>query len=281
MTKTIMILAIATAFVVGTIATGALVDAAKPETDPDEDLTMEGIVFEIIGLLKHPVFGLEEIKNEVRDIEISVADISDIKTEVSNIEGKLDGTTTSFISDIKTEVSNIEGKLDGTTSSFVSDIKTETDKIQMVKDNQYVPFIKTSTTLGNCASAGASQVNKFVNIDASGEVGDFIITGLLITVGGVNAGATMSIGQITIDQLQYTFQSADLISGFSGTPSAEVLGSPTTQGRTMPHQFAADSSGSQDIRFNLFCTATVNADLVVEQLTVSGWKKPGHIITII
>ena len=259
MTKTIMILAIATAFVVGTIATGALVDAAKPETDPDEDLTMEGIVFEIIGLLKHPVFGLEEIKNEVRDIEISVADISDIKTEVSNIEGKLDGTT----------------------SSFVSDIKTETDKIQMVKDNQYVPFIKTSTTLGNCASAGASQVNKFVNIDASGEVGDFIITGLLITVGGVNAGATMSIGQITIDQLQYTFQSADLISGFSGTPSAEVLGSPTTQGRTMPHQFAADSSGSQDIRFNLFCTATVNADLVVEQLTVSGWKKPGHIITII
>jgi len=222
-----MILAIATAFVVGTIATGALVDAAKPETDPDGDLTMEGIVFEIIGLLKHPVFGLEEIKDEVRNIE------------------------------------------------------TETDKIQMVKDNQYVPFIKTSTTLGNCASAGASQVNKFVNIDASGEDGDFIITGLLITVGGVNAGATMSIGQITIDQLQYTFQSADLISGFSGTPSAEVLGSLTTQGRTMPHQFAADSSGAQDIRFNLFCTATANADLVVEQLTVSGWKKPGHTITII
>jgi len=245
------LLAISVVLVAGSLAVSPIAVADEDDEDDDDD---EENIFGII------IQKLDEI--------------------LAAIEAGLSSETETQIDNIESEVTNIEGKLDGTVQSLVTDIKTETNKIQMIKDNQYVPFIKTSTTLGNCASAGASQVNKFVNIDASGEDGDFIITGLLITVGGVNAGATMSIGQITIDQLQYTFQSADLISGFSGTPSAEVLGSLTTQGRTMPHQFAADSSGSQDIRFNLFCTATANADLVVKQLTVSGWKKPGHTITI-
>jgi len=255
MTKTIMILAIATAFVVGTIATGALVDAAKPETDPDGDLTMEGIVFEIVGLLKHPVFGLEEIKDEVRNIETSVADISDIKTEVSNIEGKLDGTT----------------------SSFVSDIKTETNKIQMIKDNQYVPFTKTETSLGTCASAGASNVVETFRIAKSGGSGDFIITGIIMKVGGVNPGAELSSTQFVFGGIGYPFSTVDLISGISGNPAVELLGAPTITGRTTPYQIALDSS----ITIHLLCTATANADLDLTRVVVSGWKKPGHTISIV
>lgn len=56
-------IAVAAAFVFGTMISGSLVEAKPPEKDPDGDGDLEGVVFEIIGLLTDPNSGLEAIKN--------------------------------------------------------------------------------------------------------------------------------------------------------------------------------------------------------------------------
>jgi len=280
MTKTkfwLSILAISVVLIAGSLAVSPIA-IADEEDDDDDD-------------------GTNVI---VQKLDQIIAIITGIDTEVTNIEGKLDGTVQSFVSDIKTEpdkiqmvkgdvgmikttvgdidteVSNIEGKLDGTVQSFVSDIKTETDKIQMVKDNQYVPFTETQTSLGTCASAGASNVAETFRIAKSGESGDFIITGIIMKVGGVNPGAQLRSTQFVFGGIGYGFSTVDLISGFSGNSAVELLGAPTITGRTTPYQIALDSS----ITIHLLCTATANLDLDLTHVVVSGWKKPGHTISI-
>ena len=69
MNKIILSLIIAGVLVVGTITTATMVDAQRPpELDPDEDGLLEGVVWEIIGMLKHPDWGLEIIDDEVEHI---------------------------------------------------------------------------------------------------------------------------------------------------------------------------------------------------------------------
>ena len=289
MTKTIMILIIAAALVAGTISTATFVSAAPPENNPGKPFdailqkldviiaTLTGTDTEVTNIqekLDDPNTGLAAIKTAVDGISTGGIPAS-TQTQIDNIESDV-GMIKTTVGDIDAEVTNIEGKLDGNVQSFVSDIKTETDKIQMVKDNQYVPFTKTQTPLGTCASAGASNVVETFRIAKTGESGDFIITGIIMKVGGVNPGAKLSSIQFVFGGIGYPFSTVDLISGFSGNPAVELLGAPTNPGRTTPYQIALDSS----ITIHLLCTATASADLDLTHVVVSGWKKPGHTISI-
>jgi|GEM_PF-6070608 len=126
-------MAIVGAFVAGTMMTGTMADAVKPNQDGDGDGVIEGAIHEIVDILNHEIYGLEEIKDEVRNIE---GNVTAIKTETDKIQlmndliTDIEGNVTSpefGLEEIKNEVRNIEGN--------VTAIKTETDKIPMIKSD--------------------------------------------------------------------------------------------------------------------------------------------------
>ena len=246
MTKTIMILAIATAFVVGTIATGALVDAAKPETDPDEDLILEGIVFEIIGLLKDPVFGLEEIKNEVRNIETSVTDISDIKTETDKIQMVKDNQYVPFTA------------LTATAATCDVDDANSTPKVFQVR-------ITSPATTGNFIITG-------VFMDPNG-------------LSGASDTDFIKLRALNVDGLTGGFTVSDTLVGNAGGSSAfDIMGQPLRDGGTFPHQITVVNAGQvHDVLIEFTCNAGTSGGAIgffANQIKVSGWKLASDTIIV-
>ena len=92
MTKTIMILSIAAAFVAGSIVTGVI---AFADDDDDDDFNP---LDTILALLTDATFGLEEIKNEAEKTSLQnqllLLDLPDFKTTVDSV-GRV-GTFTSI-----------------------------------------------------------------------------------------------------------------------------------------------------------------------------------------
>jgi len=84
--KGIWVLAVIAAFVAGSIVTGAIAFA----DDDDDDGNKINPVVTIVALLTDPIFGLEEIKNEVRNIEGNVTSsefgLEEIKDEISALK---------------------------------------------------------------------------------------------------------------------------------------------------------------------------------------------------
>ena len=241
-----MILAIATAFVVGTIATGALVDAAKPQPDPDGDLTMEGIVFEIVGLLKHPVFGLEEIKDEVRNIETSHTDISAIKTQTDKIQMVKDNQYVPFTALTATDATC--DVIDANSTTMIFQVR-----------------ISSSATTGNFIITG-------VFMDANGLNGvadtDFIKLRAL-SVDGATVGFTVS---------------DNLVGNTNGSSAFDIMGQPLRDGGTFPHQITVVNAGQvHDVLIEFTCNAgTTGSDIgfFANEIKVSGWKLASDTITV-
>ena len=77
-------MAVIAAFVAGTMMTGTMADAAKPNNDGDGDGDIEGAVHEIVDLLNNEIFGLEEIKTEVANIETDVSAIAELQSSQFN-----------------------------------------------------------------------------------------------------------------------------------------------------------------------------------------------------
>ena len=73
-------MAVIAAFVAGTMMTGTMADGAKPNNDGDGDGDIEGAVHEIVDILNNEIFGLEEIKTEVANIEADVSAIAELQS---------------------------------------------------------------------------------------------------------------------------------------------------------------------------------------------------------
>jgi len=152
MIKTIMILAIAVAFVAGTISTATVVSAAPPEDNPGqpfEEITalLNQIpidVSNIISLLTDPIFGLEEIKNEIIIIDQKVDGIDD---KVDGIDDKVDG--------IDDKVDGIDDKVDG-----IDDKVDGIDGDVNVIDGKVDDLIAKVDTLDNSGDSGNSGVKR-------------------------------------------------------------------------------------------------------------------------
>jgi len=184
MNKLLLGAVIVAAFVAGTITTSNFTFAAPPP-DLDEPKPLDKILI----LLTDPIFGLEEMKEEVSNIEETVTDISGIKTETDKIQMVKDD-----VGAIKTETDKIP-----MIKTDVGAIKTETDKIQMVKDDvsdlaslQYVPFIEHIPG-GTCDQAGDGETRNRLRIE-SVDGKPFIISELNIFVEGAkDAGDSLSV----------------------------------------------------------------------------------------
>jgi len=190
MTKIILGALIAIAFVAGTIMTGTLVDAAKPEQDPDKDGELEGIGFEIIGILLDPIFGLEEIKNEVRNIEEDVemiqsdidlleTDISMIKSDVSTIKDNTD--------EVEADLETLNGKVDN-----IPEPLTKFDTFQIVPgaDNTKVTTItSTGPMLVDICSKIDTGVTLFKVLPNTSQ--HSVSDGHACLTAGVNVGETL------------------------------------------------------------------------------------------
>jgi len=140
MTSKIMLGAIiAIAALAGTITTGTIANAAKPNPDGDGDGETEGIIHEIIDLLNHVTFGLEAIQNAITSVQTDItmikSDVGDIKTETDKIQMIKDD-----VGAIKSESDKIQMVKDD-----VGAIKTETDKIPMVKTD--IGNLQTDVTM--------------------------------------------------------------------------------------------------------------------------------------
>jgi len=119
MTKTIFwlsILAISVVLIAGSLAVSPIAIAGGDDDDDDDD---DGGGTNVI----------------LQKLDQIIAIITSIFTEVTNIEGKLDGTVASKITEIDTEVTNIEGKLDGTVASKITEIDTEVTNTNTIVNN--------------------------------------------------------------------------------------------------------------------------------------------------
>jgi len=216
MTKTILILAIATAFIAGTLTTGTLVAAAPPSSNPGNpfdqilqivqeiETVVSGGSTDPTGIINDPTFGLKEIKSEIQSIEtkIDALDLSilqDIQTEVTNIEDKLDSGT-SGLAAIRTAITNAVTTITGAISSAQTAIVGEIDDNEAKIDD--IEAKLDSGTSGLAAIKGAigtvdTEVGK---IEAKLDDKDFgleeikaEIQDIKNTVDGLSAGATSAV----------------------------------------------------------------------------------------
>jgi len=147
MNKTIMILVIAAAFVAGTISTATFVSAAPPENNPGK-----------------PFDAILEKLDEI------IATITGTDAEVTNIEGKLDGTVPSLVTDIKTETDKIQMVKDdvGMIKTTVGGIDTEVTNIEAKLDNPTTGLGAIKTGIDNIGTGGipASTQTQIDNIES-------------------------------------------------------------------------------------------------------------------
>jgi len=250
---------------------------------------------QVLGLLNNPIFGLEEIKDEVRIIETEVQDpntgLAAIKTAVDNID------------------TSGSGGIPARTQTQINNIETETNKIQMIKDdlnsvenlvsalgNSYVPFTKTlvgSPTPGTSAFAQCTLNNlnnggtdtDYIVIDSSGSTGTILVERIMLKISIAAADDIAKITEIKVDGIRSSPLGQDFpdITGSRTLSSSfELLGgdrsddSPTK----LPSQLTAENNGPNDIVVEFRCESTTRASMPVSILTVSGWKLAGETVDV-
>lgn len=214
---------------------------------------------QILDKLDDPNYGLEEIKNEIRLIEMTVTDpifgLQEIKAEIM-------------------------------------DIKTTVDSMGQ---DRLVPFKVVDTTGGICNTTAQGSANPQILINSDGAEGSFVVTSILLKTAGTGVPITgfvaLSINSVTIDGMNFDTRTGNLVGatdGYGVLESADLMGTPVRRssfsgnqdpGGNFPHQIVASSDGINDIRIRMFCRSD-DEDLDIAAVAVSGWKQAGENITV-
>ena len=163
-------------------------------------------------------------------------------------------------------------------------IKTETDKVQMVKDNQYEPFVSVGigTTTAVCDAEGGGEDVDSIRIESTNSKA-FILTSIQLAVSGAqNAGDIVQIRNIQSGGVGGTPSSVNLITSPSTLILFEALGLPTINtANTSPLQISANAGGS--VKVIVACNAGTTNDIKFASafIRVLGWKQVGDTITIV
>jgi len=255
-------------------------------------------IFSVLGIFVGGTYAQgagNPLVNQIIDIVTDIqTTVNGIDTEVTNIEGKLDGTVPSSVSDIKTETDKIQMVKDD-----VGAIKTETDKIQMIKDD--IASISTGTSLEPftiviqsvpliaeiCDVAGGGPDTDQLIIGNFG-TGGFIVTGILFTLNGVDSATdTFVIKELKWGSTTTDMPTPDLTGtyslgvGLDPFPNIgfDIMGQPLTTGGLFPHQLSS-ARGEIQITFECNAGTTNNMNILRHGITVMGWKEAGAIPTI-
>jgi len=218
------------------------------------------------------------IINIITNIQTTV---NSILTEVTNIEGKLDGTVPSKITEIDTEVDKIEGKLDGTEDSLLNDptfgLEEIKNEVKNIEGNTYIPFRSTNSEAFVCA-----EQNDFDIITARIESEDgktFVVNSIALSTFGVdNENDDMAAQAFDVDGLVYGFVKHDITGNFPFDVSSEILGTHDDvpeQGDYVANQLVSLAGGS-GIEFEISCEDANNTAAITipaNGIMVSGWKE--------
>lgn len=172
----------------GTITVGNFT-FAEPPPDLDAPKPLEKILL----LLTDPIFGLEEIKNEVSNIEGNVTDISDIKNQTDKIQM------------VKDDVSDLTAL-------------------------QYVPFVEHIPG-GTCDQAGGGDTRNLLKFESMDNK-TFVITELNVFVEGAqDAGdsLTLSVKGVQTGNIITIPSSTPKMINFLGLPSLFNSGTTPTK----------------------------------------------------
>jgi len=298
-----MILAIATAFVIGTIFASTDVFAASkvtichiPPGNPDNPQTIK---IKNNALPAHLAHGDTEgacpddgggngggnggISPETQ------AQIDDIQDKINDDSFGLEEIKAEII-DLLIAVGIIQDETDKIqmVKDDVGAIKTETDKIQMVKDNQYEPFTALITTTATCADVATSPDIMQVRITSPASTGNFIITGVFMSPSGLNGLAdtdSIKIRALNVDGLTGGFTVSDsLVANTNGNTSFDIMGQPLRDGGTFPHQITVVNAGQvHDVLIEFTCDAGTTGSSITfnpNAIKVSGWKLASETVTV-
>lgn len=168
-------------------------------------------------------------------------------------------------------------------------------RIERKLDAQVVPF-KVMVAGGLCDSAGDTTSNPLITIDSSGSEGEFVVTSVLLKTVAPGIPETgfrnLALNSVLIDGERFDTRSGNLLGPADGSgvlESGDILGTPVRRsgdmdapvvdGARVPHQVVAESAGSDDVQFELFCSTT-DEDLSFDMILVAGWKRPADTVTV-
>jgi len=311
--KLLLLLAIAVLFSGGMTAVSVYADD-DDDDDDDRNPVIAFLIDQVIPKLDEILAAIEAGLSPETE-----AQIDNIESEVTNIEGKLDGTVPSLVIDIKTETDKIQMVKDD-----VGTIKTETNKIQMIKDdvgmikttvggidtgvtniegkldaiigklntleikirnntkldNQYVPFRVHEPNDGFTCVAGEGDTFHAIRIKGD-TPDDYLITGITVTPIFPNE----SIDSFRIEALVVNSRGGPMI-------SEELLNIPSSGGVPVINLMGAPlvaggtfpyqiaSSNGGVIEVLISCDAGNIGDLFIGNWMISGWKKQTQTISI-
>ncbi|MEL6216810.1 MAG: hypothetical protein AAFQ99_14180, partial [Pseudomonadota bacterium] len=168
--------------------------------------------------------------------------------------------------------------------------------LQAIGSERYVPY-KVQINGGICNTAAFGSSNPVITIDSDGSEGTFSITSVSARTNGIpiDPALRISLNDIRLDGTNFDFPTNSLINdAFGGTAideSFNILGADLRANSTsdpadylasagrVPHELVADSIGSNDVQFVLFCRSDV-VDLQLDRIVVTGWKKASDTVTV-
>ena len=169
-----------------------------------------------------------------------------------------------------------------------ADIADLSANMQGIENNQYVPFKATLAEAQILDEAGGTLDWDNIEINSLATTGDFIVTGILMRVNGIDeTDDLVGVGYFTVDWQHMGNWFTDNLIQTGGSPlwnmAVEILGQPRFGGvATLPHQIAASCSGSPDIAITLRSDARTTSNLTIpaDGIIVSGWKQAGDTVTV-
>jgi len=151
----------------------------------------------------------------------------------------------------------------------------------MIKDNQYVPFLKTTSTTRTCDTPGGGQgAFGFTLTSAKGKT--FMVTSFVITpgVGSIDQAADIIfLVDISSGGQNFLIGSDDLTGLDTGGRGMEVLGASASTFNTKVPLQVANLPGST-LTFSFQCDASTTNNLEIGKLKVVGWKAADDTISI-
>jgi len=303
--NSIIIFGIVAAFIIGTLTANPVADAASPTVNLLNDLTfgLEAIKNAIDGIstdtgqiitdIAALSIGLSaatetQIDNIETDTGQIITDIASLNTGVSAANTGVSAATETQIDNIETDtgqiitdIASLNTGVSAATETQIDDIETD---VETLENNQYVPF-KAQTTSGiTCDAAGGSGTTRFIIIDGDGTTGHFIVTSVSVFFFGVDSASDIiKLSSFKVDTFTRSVNSIDLIGTGTAQHQFELLGIALIDtDAKMVRQIAALSTGTEDIKLNIFCNAGTTSDifLIAGDVLVSGWKKPLDTISV-